>query len=124
MNLFKLLKSMLSPSPRLSPAECQDRVRSGKALLVDVREPREWEAGIAQSASILPLSDLTGKRERWGKFLIESKNKEILLYCAAGARAGMAAKLLVSEGFNATNTGSLSDWAGSGWPVGKPGKVR
>lgn len=42
------------------------------------------------------------------------------MYCAAGGRSGIAAKMLVSEGHRAANAGSFSGWAASGWPVGKP----
>ena len=95
-------------------------MRSKEALLVDVREPGEWASGVAKSARLLPLSDLTGKGSEWGPFLAGSTGREILLYCAAGGRAGLAARILASEGFRAHNTGGPKDWIASGWPVAKP----
>ena len=120
MNILNLLKSMLSPASKLAPSECSARVRSGEALLVDVREPGEWESGVAQSARLLSLSDLNGRRVQWGPFLAGSAGRELVLYCAVGGRAGMAAGILSGEGFRAHNTGGLKDWAASGWPVVKP----
>jgi rhodanese-related sulfurtransferase len=122
MNLLKMLKSLFTSAPRLNPAECAARVRSGEAFLIDCREPGEWAGGVAQSARLLPLSDLTGARAQWQKFLTEAKGREVLIYCASGGRSGMAAKILTAEGVRAANTGGLADWLDAGWPVAKPKK--
>lgn len=119
MNPLKMMKAMFTSAPRLDPSECAARVRSGHALLVDVREPAEWAAGVAQSAQLLPLSDLTGARTQWKDFLTEATGREVLLYCASGGRSGMATRILVAEGVRAANTGGLSDWLDAGWPVAK-----
>jgi len=42
---------------------------------------------------------------------------------ATGGRSGMAARILVSEGVRAANTGGLADWLDAGWPVVKPAKA-
>lgn len=124
MNLFKMIKSLLTPAPRLTPAECADRIRQGTAVVVDVREPDEWPSGVAEGAALLPLSDLNGSRTQWKPFLAANAGRELLVYCAAGGRSGLAAKVLVSEGLRAANTGGLSDWKSSGWPIVQPGGKR
>ncbi len=124
MSLLKMFKAMFTSAPRLTPAECAARVRGGEALLVDVREPCEWTGGVAQSAKLLPFSDLTGSRTQWKQFLSDTAGREILLYCASGARSGMAARMLVAEGVRAANTGGFGDWLDAGWPVAKPSKAR
>lgn len=120
MNLLKMLKSLFTSAPRQAPLECAHRVRAGEAYLVDVREPGEWSEGVARSARLLAFSDLTGARSQWQPFLTEVAGREILLYCASGARSGFAAKVLAAEGHRVANTGSLGDWASAGWPVVKP----
>jgi rhodanese-related sulfurtransferase len=120
MNLLKMLKSLFTSAPQLSPAECAHRVRSGAALLIDCREPGEWSGGVAQSATLLSFSDLTGARRQWAPFLAEATGKEVLLYCASGSRSGLAARILVAEGVRAANTGGLADWLAAGWPVARP----
>ncbi len=120
MQILKTLKSMFTPAARVTPAEAADRVRAGTALLIDVREPSEWERGVAQGATLLPLSDLTGGRERWKPFLAETADRELLLYCASGGRSGMAARLLAGEGFRAANAGGLGEWADAGWQIAPP----
>jgi rhodanese-related sulfurtransferase len=117
MNPLKLIKALLTSSPRFSPRDCAQRLRSGEAILVDVREPNEWKSGVARDAVLLSFSDLTGRRLNWTPFLSQTKSREILLYCASGTRSGIAARMLSAEGFQAANTGGFVDWTDSGWPV-------
>lgn len=117
MRSLGILKAMFNPAPKLHAAECLARLREGKAVLVDVREPSEWADGVAQGALLLPMSDLTGPRARWSKALSGIDGREMLLYCASGVRSAMAAKILAGEGYRASNAGTLADWADSGWQV-------
>jgi rhodanese-related sulfurtransferase len=120
MSVFKMLKAACYFAPRVTPAECAARVRSGEALLVDVREPHEWSSGVADSAALLPMSDLNGARTLWREFLAKVGQREVLTYCAVGARSGIVARILVSEGVRAANAGSLSEWRTAGWPIVPP----
>lgn len=59
-----------------------------KAQLIDVREPREYEAGHILGARNIPLSQL---RQR----LNEVRNDQpVYLYCQSGARSKQAASIL------------------------------
>ena len=124
MSFLQMLKALFQSAPRHLPADCAARVRAGHALLVDVREPKEWAGGIAESAVLLPLSDLTGSRALWTEFLATTKGREVLLYCVSGGRSGIAARILVAEGVSAANTGGLVDWADAGWIVTQPPSSR
>jgi rhodanese-related sulfurtransferase len=124
MSLLKTFKAMFTSAPRLAPADCATRVRNGEAFLVDVRESGEWKTGVAHSAKLLPLSDLTGARTQWKQFLADANGREIFLYCASGGRSGLAARILVAEGVRAANTGGLADWLDNGWPMAKPSASR
>ncbi|MEO5957610.1 MAG: rhodanese-like domain-containing protein [Opitutaceae bacterium] len=120
VNPLKLIKSLFVSAPRFAATDCFERVRSGAALLIDVREPREWIEGIAEHAVLLPLSDLTGGRAQWKPFLAANSNRELLLYCGAGVRSAMAARVLASESVRAANAGSFAEWSAAGWPVVRP----
>jgi rhodanese-related sulfurtransferase len=120
VNPFRLIRALFGPVPRHRAADCFERVRAGVAILIDVREPDEWAAGVAEHAVLLPLSDLSGRRERWRPFLAAHDGRELLCYCGHGVRSGMAARILAREGFRTANTGSLREWAGAGWPVVAP----
>lgn len=120
MSFLKMLKALFSSAPRFAPADCFARIKSGEAVLVDVREASEWSGGVARSAALLPFSDLTGERRLWTAFLRANAGRDLLLYCASGGRSGMAARILAQEKFSVANTGGFSDWQSAGWPVAHP----
>ncbi|MDP3072714.1 MAG: rhodanese-like domain-containing protein [Opitutaceae bacterium] len=120
MSALRLLQSLFTSSPRRAPADCFAHVRTGTAILVDVREPGECRRGVAAQAVLLPLSDLAGRRKRWKPFLAAHGDRELVFYCGAGVRSGMAARTLAAEGFRTVNAGSFQAWADAGWPVVAP----
>ena len=102
----------------IKPSDAAQRVASGQAVLIDVREPSEWAAtGVAEPAALLTLGDLQGARTQWKPFLEKNHGKELILYCRSGHRAGVAAKLLAKEGWTTANAGGLKDWTAAGLPV-------
>jgi rhodanese-related sulfurtransferase len=107
--------------PGMPLGDAKAAIKAGTAVLIDIREPREWPSrGVAKQAALLPFSDLRGERHQWRPFLDQNKDKRLLLYCASGSRSGMAARLLKREGFDAINAGSLRDWDKAGWPICSP----
>jgi len=119
-----VIRMVLRARPGIDLVAAQAEVKSGSALLVDVREPSEWRGGVARQAALLPLSDLRGSRTQWRTFLEEHPGKRLLLYCQSGTRSGMAAAQLRGEGIDALNAGSLRDWDRAGWPVCTPKGLR
>jgi rhodanese-related sulfurtransferase len=106
--------------PVRSPAEAAKLVTEGRAVLVDVREPDEWEStGVVAFADLLPLSDLRGERQQWKSFLERNRDRELILYCRSGNRSGQAARLLATEGFRTSNAGGFRDWITAGQPQRK-----
>ncbi len=104
----------------IAPAEAAKRVAAGAAVLVDCREPAEWESGVVAFAALLPVSDLRGDRKAWRPFLEANQGKEIIIYCRSGNQAGQAAALLSEEGKAATNAGAFATWEADGQPVRLP----
>ena len=100
--------------PGIPLEEAKAALKSGRAVLVDIREPAEWASGVAKQAALLPLSDLRGARAQWRAFLDKHKGDKLLLYCHSGSRSGMAAARLRGEGFDAVNVGPLRDWDRAG----------
>ena len=116
--LLTLFVGCRAEAPSVTPAEAAQRVAAGKALLIDVREPAEWEAtGVAAPAYLLALSDLRGERREWKAFLAANKERELLLYCRSGNRSGQAANLLAQEGFKTVNVGGFAAWQKAGLPT-------
>ena len=118
--VYALIRMKSVSQPSLTPAEAAKAVASGEAVIIDVREPMEWSAGVAEPAVLLPLGDLKGLRTLWAPFLKKNGDKRLLLYCQAGMRAGLASTLLVSEGYKAENLGGFTQWVKSGLPIRSP----
>ncbi len=74
-------------------------------LVIDVRTPGEFMGGAFPDAINIPLDDImTGKDE-----LGDNPDREIIVYCATGARSAYAQQILRRRGFsNVTNGGGIS----------------
>lgn len=123
--LFFAVRSMFAQSGKsggaqVEPGAAAEKVRAGEAILVDVREPSEWNSGVAAPAYLLPLSDLNGNRTKWAHVLAEAKDKSIYLYCRSGNRSGQAAAQLAKEGFTVANAGGFKAWKAAGLPTRSP----
>lgn len=84
---------------------------SNMALLIDVRDTEEYEAGHAVGALSLPiLAILYGNL---GFLADTEKSTPIELYCHSGARAERARQALISLGYTQViNRGGLDDVGG------------
>ncbi|MDI1247541.1 MAG: rhodanese-like domain-containing protein [Lacunisphaera sp.] len=122
--VFFVIRMLVLARPGIDLVAAQAALKSGTAVLVDVREAGEWAGGVAKQAALMPLSDLRGSRTQWRAFLEKNPGKKFLLYCQSGSRSGMAAAQLRKEGLDAVNAGSLSDWDRAGWPICKPKGLR
>lgn len=114
-----LMRSSLA-NQKITSAEAMEKVNSGAAVLIDVREPAEWEGGVVEGALLLPLSDLQGGRSLWEKPLADAKGQELVVYCRSGNRAGIAAGILEMEGWTVWNAGGFGAWVKDGQKVRKP----
>jgi len=76
-------------------------------VLVDVREPREWEICRIESARLIPLGQLPG---RLGEL---DGHKEIVTHCHTGARSMRALEILRAAGFSKVRSlrGGIDAWA-------------
>ncbi|MGA7688033.1 MAG: rhodanese-like domain-containing protein, partial [Jiangellales bacterium] len=89
----------------------QQMVTDG-ALLLDVREPHEWQAGHAPKAKHMALS-VVGHRQAE-----LPKDRTIVTVCRSGRRSDSAATQLRAAGFTVLNlTGGMQAWAAAGLPV-------
>src|SRR3954451_8839933 len=97
--------------PEVSPIDAVALVDAG-ALLLDVREDDEWQAGHAPRAEHLPMSRIQREYERL------PTDRQIVCVCHVGARSAVVAEALRNAGWNAVNlTGGMEAWARAGLPV-------
>lgn len=82
------------------PAEEVLKLIKDGALVVDVRSRIEAAIGTVPSAINVPLFALKRRMDEL------PRDRNIVLYCGTGARAGKAKEMLDAEGFKAFNGGS------------------
>lgn len=110
-----------SDLPTVDAAEALRLVGDG-ALLLDVREPAEWDAGHAPEAEHVPLGALTTSG------YAPAAGSRVLVICRSGNRSKSATAHLIALGVDAWNVaGGMAAWQASGGPVvdleGAPGRV-
>jgi rhodanese-related sulfurtransferase len=82
------------------------------ALLLDVREDNEWEAGHAPDATHIALGDVPDHLEDL------AKDRLIVCVCRSGVRSARAATFLIQNGFDAINLeGGMLAWANEDEPL-------
>lgn len=117
-----LLAKLLGGGTGVGPIEAKELLAGG-AVLVDVREPVEWDAGHAPGARHIPLGKLEGRLRQ------VPSDRRIVVVCRSGNRSARATTLLARAGRDAVNLdGGMHAWAKAGLPVqgrgGRPGVVR
>jgi phage shock protein E len=78
----------------------KENVKSGKAVVVDVREQSEWDAGHLKGAILLPQSKLKNEAQLKETLKAVPKDKIIYTHCRAGGRALMCGDILKQQGYD------------------------
>lgn len=92
----------------ISPAELKQRMASGdNLLLIDVREPIEYEMARIEGARLLPLS----RFPEWAATL--DPQQEIVFMCHHGIRSAQVCAHLAREGFEKLYNlaGGIDSWS-------------
>ncbi len=105
----------------VDPAEA-DRLVAAGAVMVDVREDDEWEAGHAPVAVHVPVGQVVDRMDEL------PTDRTIVCMCRMGGRSGSVAVHLAGVGYDVRNiAGGMQAWAAVGLPVvdasGAPGRV-
>ena len=91
---------------------------AGRALLIDIRETREHQTGVAQGALLLPMSQLPQKQS----LIPKNPEQPVLLICNTQNRSKASLAKLKEQGYQNIKyvDGGMSEWASKGWPMVKP----
>lgn len=113
---LKIVDDAKSRIKEVTVADTRDRLADNRAaLLIDVREDKEWDA--AHAAGAIHLGK--GIIERDIEATVPDKSVELILYCGGGYRSALAADVLQNMGY--TNVWSMAGgwkaWQESGAPV-------
>lgn len=106
---------------RIGAQEAAAMVDRGEAVLVDVREERELERGMAAPAIWIPTSEIGRDGPAWRAFVAgQPRDRMLIFYCASGGRSQYAATQLAGKGYRTANLGGFSEWLDAGLPVKVP----
>ncbi len=83
-----------SPIEDITPQQAEQKMKSGKVLLIDVREPYEYAQVHIDGAKSLPLGKLTAQINQ-----VCEKEQELVLVCQSGSRSSYAAQQLSNLGY-------------------------
>jgi hydroxyacylglutathione hydrolase len=99
----------------LSASELKSRLENSPLLVVDVREPSEWQEGCIEGAERIFFGHLTG---RVGSL---PRDKPVAVICSVGQRSSVGASILKKEGFQEVYNvlGGMTAWTNLGYPTVK-----
>lgn len=108
--------------PDISATEAVTLLDGEDAVLLDVREQHEWDAGHAPQARHLAMSELAGRVSEI------PADVTVICVCHVGGRSAAVSEALTRAGFTAVNlSGGMVAWEAAGLPVvddvGGPGVV-
>jgi molybdopterin/thiamine biosynthesis adenylyltransferase/rhodanese-related sulfurtransferase len=116
----ELLRQVKERISEVDPREVHDIVNNGyKAVVIDVREQHEFDAGHIPGAVLVPRSYLETRIEN----AVKDKDARVILYCQSGNRSAFAADTLVRElGYSdvASMAGGITLWKDRGFEVEQP----
>jgi adenylyltransferase/sulfurtransferase len=95
------------PELEITVKELKERLdRNDDVLLLDVREPHEYEIANL-GGKLIPLNDLAKRVNEL------DSSTEIVVYCASGIRSAKAVRFLTEVGFGKVKnlTGGIAAWA-------------
>ncbi len=103
----------LQTIPGIGLHDLTDAVAARRVALLDVRGHAEWAAGHLPGALNLPLGDL---QERLAEL---PRGRPLVVHCQAGARAAMAASILLARGVPEVRLygAGFAEWSAAGYPT-------
>ncbi len=83
------------------------------ALILDVRQPEEWNEYHVPGSTLIPLGELASRVNEL------PRDREIVVVCRSGNRSQQGRDILLNAGFTQATSlaGGLSQWRAAGYPV-------
>lgn len=111
-------QARISDAESVSLDVARHELESGKAVVIDIREPQEHAMGVAPGMRLLPMRQLTARISE----IPADPKQPVLLICNTQNRSSATLKYLREKGY--TNVryvqGGMSEWARRAWPMVKP----
>lgn len=123
--VMELVQEAIAQIESLSALDTSNEIASGEAILVDVREPLEWEHHI-EGAFQIPrgLLEFVADPECGPRLPPSLKfdmdpTRRVIVYCNTGGRGALAAQTLKTLGYErvANLDGGMKAWKEAGLPI-------
>jgi len=103
------------PIAEVQPEDAAAAVAQG-AVLIDVREPNEWDAGHAPEALHIPMGSVVADHPEI------PRDRAVYVVCRSGGRSAAVTEALTTWGYDATNVlGGMKGWMAIGLPMAAAG---
>ncbi|NIR58013.1 MAG: rhodanese-like domain-containing protein [Gammaproteobacteria bacterium] len=101
----------------VTPAEATNLTNRENAVMLDIRDPKEYREGHIINAKHVPLGEL----DRRVKELERYKDRPVVAYCRTGQQSARACALLEKQGFQPVYNlkGGIQAWRNAHLPVTK-----
>ena len=115
MLLWPILQRRFSPVKEVGNLNVTHLINHKNALLLDIREAKEFEGGKLPDAVHIPLSQLDARASELAKM----SGRPVVIYCSRGQRSRSASAALVKLGFAEIYSlhGGIKAWKDAGLPV-------
>ena len=112
---LKLVAEVMPRVTEIDNRAAEELARSGRAVLIDVREESEWQAAHAAHARYLGRGILERDIEK----MVPDPNTPIICYCGGGFRSALAADNLQKMGYTNVRSmaGGFTGWKAAGLPT-------
>ena len=117
MLVWPLIGRRISGVKEVETLEATQLINHRDAVILDVREDKEFVTGHLPNAKHIPLGQLVARLKDVEKF----KNKPIVVNCRSGARSATACGILRKNGFEEVYNlkGGINAWLQANMPVEK-----
>lgn len=110
------MSAFSDPDIEVTPQQTAELLRDGAALVVDVREPYEREAGYIEGTRHVELERLASQAQTI------DPARPVVFLCRLGVRSAMAANAFRRAGYDAYSmAGGIAAWDREGRPLAPEG---
>ena len=117
MLLWSFFGNRLRGVREVNSAAALQLINHKNALVLDVREEKEFNNGHILHAKLIPLGKLTEQMNELERY----RDRPLVVVCRSGQRSASACAVLVKQGFEQTYNleGGILAWQNAGLPLEK-----